>query len=288
MACGVFFASVLGEDRASGWVYRHNLHDAPLGTQYSACIYWAVMTLTTVGYGDITAYTETERWVFSMFMLFSAGVYAYIVGTMCSLVQGLDATNLVFQSHMDEVNEYMNKCKLPFAVQYRIRKFLHYKKHASIRSINPMNGLSPAIRNEVALYNYERVLASVTQFRGAPAGFLAALAIALRPVVYGPNELIITLNRTSHSMYILNKGRVQWERIGPDGKILVVRILRSGGYFGERALLKAHARSECSIRTLTFVETCELRKCDVDPIMREYPEVKRIVRLRYIVSLSIL
>ena len=180
--------------------------------------------------------------------------------------------------NQDEVNEYMHKCRLPIAVRYRIRKFLHYKKTAFVGSKNPMTLVSPAIRSEVALYNYERVLESVPEFRGAPPGFLAAIALALRPLVYGPNELIITINRTSHSMFILNKGRVQWERFGLDGHIIVVRILRQGSYFGERALLKTHARSDCSIRTLTFVEACELRKADVDPIMREYPGVKRIVQ----------
>lgn len=175
----------------------------------------------------------------------------------------------------------MNKCRLPKPVCYRIRKYMLYKKKAIISTHEVMHMMSPAIQSEVALYNYEKILASVPQFRGAPPGFLAAIALALKPVVFGPNELILTIGRTSNSMYILNKGRVQWERLDKQGRIIVVRILHRCEYLGERAILKRNCRSDSSFRTLTFVESCELRKHDVDPIMKEHPQVRRIVQLRY-------
>ena len=280
MACIVFLFSTFNRE-GQGWVNELRIEDAPVSVQYTTSLYWAIMTLTSVGYGDIVARTYTERWVFIVLLLLSAGVYAYIVGTIVSLVQGLDAEALEFQNGMDEMNEYMKNCRLPGPVQNRIRKYLFYKKNAVLKIHTATEQLSPAIRKEIALYNFERALASVPQFRGAPPAFLSAMAIALRPVVYGPNEVILAMKRTSNSLFIINEGRVQWERIGPDGKIVVVRVLKSGSYFGEGSLLKNEIRSDSTFRTVSFVEGCELRRKDVDPIMNEYPDVKRIVQLSW-------
>jgi len=42
-------------------------------------MYWAIMTLTTVGYGDVTAKNEMEM-AFSCFvMLFGSAIFAYSI-----------------------------------------------------------------------------------------------------------------------------------------------------------------------------------------------------------------
>ena len=36
------------------WVRGDGLYDEPILKQYTAALYWSVVTITTVGYGDIT------------------------------------------------------------------------------------------------------------------------------------------------------------------------------------------------------------------------------------------
>ena len=104
------------------WVSTHqltiDLYHVTRGEQYVASLYWSVMTLTTIGYGDIKPVTAFERLFAILAMLLGSAMFAYVVGTMCSVVQGLSETELHFQSHMDRINEYMTECKLQIACEH--------------------------------------------------------------------------------------------------------------------------------------------------------------------------
>ena len=51
---------------------------------YTNSVYWAMATLTTVGYGDIRGYTTLERSFALATMLYGKLMYGYILGSVAS------------------------------------------------------------------------------------------------------------------------------------------------------------------------------------------------------------
>lgn len=49
-------------------------------------MYWSIVTLTTVGYGDLHAVNTREKTFNMFYMLFNIGLAAYIIGNMTNLV----------------------------------------------------------------------------------------------------------------------------------------------------------------------------------------------------------
>ena len=79
-----------------GWVCREgylDIGDDSNGQRYIASLYWAFSTLTTVGYGDISAVTVGEQLYSMLMMLLGVSWYAYVVGSMSTIMTSFDRQN---------------------------------------------------------------------------------------------------------------------------------------------------------------------------------------------------
>lgn len=73
------------------WIYSGNYMDFDNFELYSVSLYWAVTTLTTVGYGDITAHSLTEMVVCCIVMIIGVFLYSYTIGSITNLLTNIDS-----------------------------------------------------------------------------------------------------------------------------------------------------------------------------------------------------
>ena len=64
--------------------------------QFLVAIYWATMTITTIGYGDVASTTPAERVAATTCMLLGASVYAYVCNTHTHTFDAIDAIDTFF------------------------------------------------------------------------------------------------------------------------------------------------------------------------------------------------
>merc|ERR1712048_1122497 len=96
---------------ASGNEYLNDYYDGPLFRQYLVAMYWAMTTMTTVGYGDITPGTDWER-VYTIFaMIVGGGFYGYVIGSITSIISGLDANMVAHQQRLDLIQAWIDHHK---------------------------------------------------------------------------------------------------------------------------------------------------------------------------------
>ena len=104
-------------------MYRYGVLDADTMSQYVAALYWSLMTVTTIGYGDVSPQTDGERVFALCFMMLGAVLYAYIVGSFCQVITSLDPAASDFRSSMDHLNSLMKSSHCPQEMKVKLRTF---------------------------------------------------------------------------------------------------------------------------------------------------------------------
>ena len=119
LACFWFYTAALsGADGDPTWVSTYDdgsALDAPVHVQYLYSMYWALATLTTVGYGDVVPVNNTERGFALVALLVGALVFGYVISSISTLVAALDRQASLSEEKMDAIKEYMRCRKFPRA-----------------------------------------------------------------------------------------------------------------------------------------------------------------------------
>jgi hypothetical protein len=92
VACGwILLARLSYDDAYDTWLYTFKIVDRSNSEIYLAALYWEMSTLTTVGYGDISANTEAEIQMSIVWMLFGVAFYSYVISILTSSLVSEDA-----------------------------------------------------------------------------------------------------------------------------------------------------------------------------------------------------
>lgn len=283
VACIWFMIGSWESSSENSWLISNSLQSESKRTQYINSLYWAITTLTTVGYGDITPTTEIEI-IFTLVVMFlGISMYAYIIGNVSSLISNLDASKARYREKLGQIQTYMRENKISPELQQKIRDYYQYRwiENRDIRDYHILEELPYSLKIKLALQLHKEVIEKVPIFQGATAQFVEEIVMALTPEILPPNEYIIREGNWGHEMYFIKRGLVQAfsEKTG-----IIYRNMSAGTFFGEIALVYEQRRT-ASIITLTYCELFILEKDDLKKVLENYPyfadHVRKIAKERY-------
>jgi hypothetical protein len=95
--------------------------------QYVDAIYFVMMTLTSVGYGDIVPKLQSERLFVYILMMSTAFLYANVIGTFADLISNKRRDKNAFESKMRSVFAFLDLVECPKGTQDKVRSFYQYR-----------------------------------------------------------------------------------------------------------------------------------------------------------------
>lgn len=240
----------------------------PPGMVYWAALYWSVMTLTSVGYGDVAAtpYNVPEQAVAVAIMIIGSLIYAQIIGTYCGVVATLNPEVAEFRSEMDDLNRFMSREGLPNEMKRRLREYFHQAKHLRLADAQKtlLSHMPPSLKAEVVWETNEAWLSKIWFLRTAPKSFLAELSMALNAMVFPPGD-----QPKVGFLYIVHRGIA----------IYRAKLITKGRVFGEDMILSSPAlRSNAQAKAMNYLEVYFTGRAELLFIARRYPRTAQSIR----------
>ncbi len=242
---------------------------------YLDALYWSVTTVTTVGYGDMTPHTALQKLYAIGVMLLGAGVYAFLIGNIASVLNNLHPLRSAHVQQQERMAAFMHYRALPRPLRDRVQAYFDYAWEQNLVSDEDatLAELPPALREEVALYLRRDLVRNVPLFRDASDAFVREVALHMRSFVCLPSDVVVRAGDHGHEMFFIARGEV--EALAPDGRVL--SRLHSGDFFGEIALVTSDVRT-ATVRATTPSDLYVLTDGMFERITADYPEVAATLR----------
>lgn len=270
--------NTVGKDQS--WMAKYfgtedaeELNSISLGSYYLASVYWGFSTLSTVGYGDITAHNDSER-AFSLFMvLMGAVMFAVLAGKMSALAASMHAREAEVAERTSQLNAFMRFRNLPKSLRERARLYHEFVGRATWMGVGAeaelLDDMSPSLRRSVSLHLNADLLEAVPILKFGGAGFQSLIVGLLRPALCVSGEYVVTIGEAVQAMYFVKSGSLQLvDSYGFGHAKYTV-----GSFFGEKWMFERKRATDC-VRCLTNCVLYMLTREDLAACLDDFPEFR--------------
>ncbi|KAH7415939.1 hypothetical protein KP509_14G067700 [Ceratopteris richardii] len=246
----------IGSLTLGGYSFQ-NFREIDLGRRYVVSLYFAIITMATVGYGDIHAVNTREMIFVMIFVSFDMILGAYLVGNMTALIVKGSNTEK-FRDKMTSLLKYMNRNKLKKEIRSQLKNHLRLQYESQFIENSVVQDLPFSIRAKVSQSLYMSTVERALLFRNCSAEFINQIGMRVREEFFLPGEIIMEQGNAIDQIYIVSYGALEEVFVNIDGSEEVISKLEAESTFGEVAVL-------CSIPqpyTVRVVDLCKVLRID--------------------------
>ncbi|CAK87067.1 unnamed protein product (macronuclear) [Paramecium tetraurelia] len=262
-ACIWFLVGSTGNPNEVSWVKAQNIENEDWFNQYLHSFYWSIITMTTIGYGDITPQNLRER-VFAVGMALSAvGVFGYSIGNINSIYAEWSRQSFQIRTDMNNLKKFIRIKGINKHLAEKIRKYFEYvwsdQMEDNDREVYKFSELIPKQLAEEMKIDTNMKLISKNSFlvNNFSEAFLISLSKAMVEEKFVPESIIYKQNDPSQYLYILSNGDLSFY-ITLKNKQQTIKVLETvkheGQAFGVLEFFQSQAyQMSCKSNQFSYV-----------------------------------
>ncbi|CAE6201625.1 unnamed protein product [Arabidopsis arenosa] len=204
-----------------------NFREIDLWKRYTTALYFAIVTMATVGYGDIHAVNLREMIFVMIYVSFDMVLGAYLIGNITALIVKGSNTESQITGHV------------------RLQYDSHYTDTVMLQDI------PASIRAKIAQLLYLPYIKKVPLFKGCSTEFINQIVIRLHEEYFLPGEVITEQGNVVDHLYFVCEGLLEALVTRTDGSEESVTLLGPHTSFGDISII-------CNISQPFTVRVCEL------------------------------
>ncbi|KAM9296919.1 voltage-gated inwardly rectifying potassium channel KCNH6 [Gastrophryne carolinensis] len=270
-----------------GKVYNDtDMHSGPsIKDKYVTALYFTFSSLTSVGFGNVSPNTNSEK-IFSIcVMLIGSLMYASIFGNVSAIIQRLYSGTARYHTQMLRVKEFIRFHQIPNPLRQRLEEyFQHAWSYTNGIDMNAakmqpaagsqgkiicqvLKGFPECLQADICLHLNRTLFQNCKAFRGATKGCLRALAMKFKTTHAPPGDTLVHYGDVLTTLYFISRGSIEILR-----EDIVVAILGKNDIFGEPISLYARpGKSNADVRALTYCDLHKIQREDLLEVLDMYP-----------------
>ncbi|XP_043096980.1 potassium voltage-gated channel subfamily H member 7-like [Puntigrus tetrazona] len=260
----------LGEQLGKPYNKTNPASGPSIKDKYVTALYFTFSSLTSVGFGNVSPNTNSEK-IFSIcVMLIGALMYASIFGNVSAIIQRLYSGTARYHTQMLRVREFIRFHQIPNPLRQRLEEyFQHAWSYTNGIDMNAvLKGFPECLQADICLHLNRTLLQNCKAFKGSTKGCLRALAMKFKTTHAPPGDTLVHAGDVISALYFISRGSI--EILKGD---VVVAILGKNDIFGEPINLYARpGKSSSDVRALTYCDLHKIHRDDIVEVLDMYPE----------------
>eukprot|EP00291_Cryptomonas_curvata_P028673 CAMPEP_0172214126 /NCGR_PEP_ID=MMETSP1050-20130122/37987_1 /TAXON_ID=233186 /ORGANISM="Cryptomonas curvata, Strain CCAP979/52" /LENGTH=675 /DNA_ID=CAMNT_0012895059 /DNA_START=301 /DNA_END=2325 /DNA_ORIENTATION=- len=261
--------------------------DSRPGSKYLIAIYFTVITLGTIGYGDVLPTNDTER-AYAMVLALAGAIFlSFCVTALSNMALVGNRTDRAIEKSLKNLTHFMGRAGVSNAIAVRAQRELRHTARQAPFLVHPcLSLLSTRTLNEVMDVVTAETVGSVKFFKELDHECRAWFARFLRPCCLHPGEYLFKALELGDGMYWIVSGALDVLDFGDSRTLAVVS---SGNLIGEVCIIaelgtpyrlnSVRARTPCSLLCLARHDFDEHLKPHFPTVYKAIAEIAE-VRMR--------
>ncbi|KAJ8354474.1 hypothetical protein SKAU_G00220410 [Synaphobranchus kaupii] len=262
----------LGKRLESPYVSGNSTAGPAIRSVYITSLYFTLSSLTSVGFGNVSANTDAEK-IFSICtMLIGALMHALVFGNVTAIIQRMYSRWSLYHTRTKDLKDFIRVHHLPQQLKQRMLEYFQtiWSVNNGIDCNELLKDFPDELRSDITMHLNKEIL-QLSLFESASRGCLRALSLHIKTSFSAPGEYLLRQGDALQAIFFVCSGSME---VLKDGMVLA--ILGKGDLIG--ANLSVHDRAikaKADVKALTYCDLQCISLKGLYEVLDLYPEYSR-------------
>uniref|UniRef100_A0A4W5KCZ6 Voltage-gated delayed rectifier potassium channel KCNH4 n=1 Tax=Hucho hucho TaxID=62062 RepID=A0A4W5KCZ6_9TELE len=253
----------LGEVNGTG------LSGPSLRSVYIASLYFTLSSLTSVGFGNVSANTDAEK-IFSICtMLIGALMHALVFGNVTAIIQRMYSRWSQYHTRTKDLKDFIRVHHLPQDLKQRMLEYFQttWSVNNGIDSNEVIQLIKDELRSDITMHLNKEIL-ELSLFASASRGCLRSLSLHIKTTFCAPGEYLLRQGDALQAIFFVCSGSME---VLKDGMVLA--ILGKGDLIGANMSIDDRViKTNADVKALTYCDLQCINLSGLYEVLDLYPE----------------
>ncbi|KAF7686226.1 hypothetical protein HF521_015588 [Silurus meridionalis] len=240
-----------------------------LRSVYIASLYFTLSSLTSVGFGNVSANTDAEK-IFSIcIMLIGALMHALVFGNVTAIIQRIYSRWSSYHTRTKDLKDFIRVHHLPQILKQRMLEYFQttWSVNNGIDSNELLKDFPDELRSDIAMHLNKEIL-ELAVFSSLSRGCLRSLSLHIKTSFCAPGEYLLRQGDALQALFFVCSGSME---VLKDGMVLA--ILGKGDLIGANLSVENWViKTSADVKALTYCDLQCINLRGLYEVLDLYPE----------------